>query len=380
MIPYGKPSLLPCDIERVNAVLKTPILTRGDTVLAFERSLEDFCGVQFAVAFNSGSSALHAACFAANLSTLDRVISTPNTFIATVSAALQRGAKLELVDIDRNTGNLNETDTIKQINAPLSRGRPILIPVHFSGIACDMQRIDKGISNPNTLVIEDAAHALGSLYPSGEKVGSCTYSAMTIFSFHPVKTITTGEGGMVTTNDRELYQKLLLFRNNGIFQDPLKREEMPWHYDVVALSGNTHLTELGASLGLSQMERLESLIQKRRNLVTLYQTYLKDIPHIRLFTSQVNERTCYHLFVIQIDFHALEITKNQLMKALKEKGIGTQVHYIPLYHHTALKPLSSPLPEMESYYEQALSLPLHTDLCESDIAYICETLRACTER
>lgn len=381
-IPYARQSIDQADIEAVTKALQDDIITRGPGVEAFEDATARYCGATYAVAFNSGTSALFAACYAANVGVNDRVITTPNTFASTVGAAVRFGAIPVFVDIDRNTGNLDLAQVEHNLNLPNSRGRTIVLPVHFSGIPVDMRKLDHMILNPDTIVIEDAAHALGSSYNDGQKVGSCAWSQMTIFSFHPAKTITTGEGGMVTTNDEELYRKLLRYRNNGIERDPryIEGDTAPWYYEVQEISGNYNFTEFQAALGLSQLNRLSYFVEKRRQLVAEYRKLLADVPSIRLFAADQDAHTAFHLFVVQINFKALRTTRTIVMEKLKDRGIGTQYHYIPVYRHPAFNrvagDISDYFPNMEAYYAEALSLPLYYDLTVEDVAHVVAELRA----
>lgn len=375
--PYAKQSITENDIKAVADALKGEWITRGPPVQLFEQTLADYFEVPYAVAFNSGTSALMAAYFAAQLTVVDRVISTPNTFIATIGAALSKNSHLQFVDIDRSTGNFHLDFLKKQLHYSSSRGRPFIVPVHFSGLAVDMAALDRQICHPEAFVIEDAAHALGSCYPTGEKVGSCAYSDLTIFSFHPAKTLTTGEGGMVTTKDPVLYHRLQLYRDNGIERSApyLKQKAAAGYYEVQDITGNFHLTSFQAALGLSQFQRLEQFIAKRRQVVKRYRQNLKDIPHVKLFTDAQDAYTAFHLFIVQVDFSAYRTTRESVMKTLKEKGMETQVHYIPLYHHPVLKCCEAGklnYPEMEHYYRETLSLPLYADLTENDVDTICE--------
>ncbi len=385
-LPYAKPSLDSRDIRGVTKALESDIITRGPIVEAFERTIAQYCHAKYAVAFNSGSSALAAAYFAANLKPQDKLITTPNTYVATIAGAVLRGSTPIFLDIDRNSGNLDLSQLEYTLSQPLSRGRMVVAPVHFAGIAVDMQAIDKMIQNPDVVLIEDAAHALGSNYPTGDRVGSCAWSHMTVFSFHPAKTITTGEGGMVTTNEETLYHRLRLFRNNGIEKEQqyLQGEPAPWYYEVHDLSGNYNFTEFQAALGLSQMERLDERISKRRDLIKLYRDLLKDIPHIRMFSETYDLHTAYHLCVVQIDFEAYKTNRSEVMQKLREKNIGTQVHYIPLYQHPYFKKMcgeiSEYFPETEAYYAQALSLPLYYDLCPEDVERVVKTLKKLLEK
>lgn len=380
-LPYAKPSIDSSDISEVAKALETDIITRGPIVEAFEKKVADYCEAKYAVAFNSGSSALMAAYFAAQLGPQDKLLTTPNTFIATVGAAVLQGATPVFFDIDRSSGNLDLTQIEHILSQPLSRGRMCLAPVHFAGIPVDMQKIDRFIKNPDVIVIEDAAHALGSNYTSGEKVGSCAWSHMTMFSFHPAKTVTMGEGGIVTTQDEAFFHRLRLFRNNGIEREKphLLASPAPWYYEVQALTGNFHVTEMQAALGLSQMNRLDPFIEKRRELMKTYRKLLRDIPHLKMFSEEYDPYTAYHLCVIQIDFKAYKTSRTVIMEKLREQNIGTQYHYIPIYRHPYFQKrfgdISEHFPQMEAYYSQALSLPLYSDLRMQDVERVVLSLK-----
>jgi UDP-4-amino-4,6-dideoxy-L-N-acetyl-beta-L-altrosamine transaminase len=380
-LPYAKQSINEDDIRSVEEALKGDLITRGLPVAEFEKAVADYCGARYAVAFSSGTAALMGAFFAAELSPYDQVFSTPNTFIASVGLPVQMGIRPKLIDIDISNGNLNLELLKKALENQSSRGKPLIIPVHFAGIAVDMKALDKLIKNPDAVVIEDAAHALGSSYPSGEKVGACTYSQMTMFSFHPAKTITTGEGGMVTTNDEKLFHRLQLYRDNGIERSApyLQKPTAIGYYEVQAITGNFNFTSFQAALGLSQFKRMDEFISKRRSLVKKYRELLKEVPHIQLFEAKYDQDSAYHLFVAQIDFAAYKTTRENVMRALKERGVGSQVHYIPLYRHPVLKEVNLDykecFPQTEKYYSQTLSLPLYFDLTEKDVEKVCSELK-----
>lgn len=381
-LPYARPSLDATDIEAITQSLNTPIITRGPQVKAFEEAFASFCDVKYAVAFNNGTAALMAAYFAADLGPKDRLITTPNSFVATTGAAVLRGATPIFLDIDKTSGNLDLNQLEYNLERSPSRGRICIAPTHFAGIPLDMSKIDRLVQDPHIIIIEDAAHALGSTYASGKKVGSCAWSHMTMFSFHPAKTITTGEGGMVTTNDEKLYHRLQLFRDNGIERNPsfLEEESLPWYYEVHDLTGNYNFTEFQAALGLSQMKRLDHFIEKRKSLMKSYRQLLKSIPHIQLFSESYDEQSVYHLCVVQIDFDAYKTTRAEVMNQLREKNIGTQVHYIPIYRHPYFKRLCGDIkeyyPQMESYYSQALSLPFYYGLTDKDIERVVHALQS----
>lgn len=374
-LPYSRQCIDKDDIEAVSLALQGEIITRGDHVADFEDAFADYCNVSYAIAFSNGTAALQAAAFAANIGPGDRVISTPNTFVSTVGSVVQRGATPVFVDIDRSTGNLNLNQVGDTINEPLTRGRNVVMPVHFAGIAVDMQHLESMIARPDTVVIEDAAHAIGSSYPSGEKVGSCEYSDMTIFSFHPVKNITTGEGGMVTTYSKEYADKLLLFRNNGIVR---KEEFAPWYYEAQALTGNYNCTDMQGALGLSQLRKLDSFGQKRRELVKHYRKLLANTS-IKLFDAEPDDRTCYHLLVMQFPFEKMGIDKTEFILKLREENIYPQYHYIPVYRHPAMVEvcgdISAYFPEMEAYYKEALSMPLFPQMDKADVERVVTTIK-----
>jgi len=384
-LPYAKQSIDESDLESVKNALKGDIITRGQHVREFEEAIAHYCKAKYAVAFCNGTAALMASYFSANVTPSDRVISTPNTFIATVLPAIQLGIYPQFIDIDQNTGHLDLHFLKEELDFRSTRGKLVILPVHFSGIAMNMQAFDELLyQHPNAVIIEDAAHALGSFYSTGEKVGSCVRSNMTIFSFHPAKTITTGEGGMVTTNDLNLYHRLRLFRDNGIERESsyLEGEANPGYYEVKSATGNFHLTEFQAALGLSQLSRIDRLVKKRRKLVKLYRNLLQDVPGIRLFTNQFDELTAFHLFVIQVNFSHYTKRREEVMKELEKRKIGTQVHYIPLYRHPVLKNKKQSewqeyFPNMEEYYRAALSLPLYYELSEKDVHRVCKELIHC---
>lgn len=381
-LPYAKQSITESDIQSVAEVMHSPIITRGPKVQEFERAIAEYCGAQYAVAFNNGTTALMAAYFAAKLTPFDRIISTPNSFIASVGQPIQIGNVPIFLDIDCATAAFDPEKLKEHLPFQSSRGRLIVVPVHFAGLAMDIQKISKMLySAPDAMIIEDAAHALGSYYPTGERVGSCAWSHMTIFSFHPAKIITTGEGGMVTTNDPDLYQRLQLFRNNGIVREGplLEKKSAPGYYEVHAITGNFNFTEFQAALGLSQFQRMEKFVKKRRQLMSCYRRELSNIPTIKLMTDAFDEITAFHLCVVQIDFNKLNVTREKLMGDLVKKGIGTQIHYVPIYRHPVYRSKqgdnSDRFPNMEDYYSKALSFPLYYELEEGDVKYVCTELK-----
>lgn len=380
-IPYGHQSISDEDVAAVAASLTKDSITRGPLVEAFEKAVASYVGAEYAVAFTSGSTALTAAYHTADVKKGDRVLSSPNSFIASTAPASLRGAEIVFVDIDRNSGNIDFEKLKPNLEFKSINGQLFIVPVHFSGIAMDMAALYEAAIAPNIVIIEDAAHALGSYYPDGKKVGCSAYSDMTIFSFHPVKNITSGEGGMVTTNNPDLYRKLKFYRNSGIEREgeglQLARPQ-PWYYEIQEFSSNYHMTEMQAALGLSQLSRLDSFVAKRRAIVARYRQLLSGKRNIRLFDPSFDNLTAYHLMVVQIDFEAIRKSRTQVMQRLKEANIGSQLHYIPIYRHPCYRnkigEIEEYFPEMEGYYNQALSIPLFYDLEMADVERIAKLL------
>lgn len=380
-LPYAHQHISPEDIDAVSRALTQPLITRGPLVETFENRVAEYCGAKYAVAFNSASTALLAAYFAADIGSPDRIITTSNSFISSIGSGVQYSATPVFLDIDRATGNMDLAQLEHNINQPSVRGKTVIVPVHFTGIPVDMEALDNLIADPRTLVIEDAAHAIGSRYKDGQRVGCCAWSQMTVFSFHPAKTITTGEGGMVTTNDEELHHRLQIFRNNGIVRDPyfLRQNEGPWHYEVVALTSNYNFTEMQAALGLSQLNRIDEFIAKRQDLMRAYKHKLASFEHLSLLTASDDLFVAPHLCVALIDFAAYRTDRSAVMFGLRDRGIGTQLHYIPLYRHPVfadrMGDVSEYFPQMESYYSQALTLPLFYDMTEDDVETVVRGLK-----
>ncbi|MGE3954735.1 MAG: DegT/DnrJ/EryC1/StrS family aminotransferase [Parachlamydiales bacterium] len=352
-LPYTKPWVTEADREAVADVLWGPILTRGPTVRAFEKGVAAYCDAPFAVAFSSGTAALHAAYYAAEVGPFDRVLTSPNTFIGTVTGALLLGARVDFADVDPSTGN---GDFIPP--KPSSRGKAVLVPVHFAGSPLPLKPLSEPLLGESDLIIEDGCHAFGASYSEGKRVGSDPLAAMTVFSFHPAKTITTGEGGVVVTHHAHYVERLLSFRNNGItYSEGLHL------VSAEAITGNFHMTEMQAALGLSQLKRTDEIVRRRGELYSYYKERLESLlPH--------SPHSSYHLCCLQHDFKG---KRQEAMEKLKAAGIGTQIHYIPLYRQPVLK--REPLPGCEAYYEKTLTLPLFYELKEEEIDRVVEALR-----
>jgi len=354
--------------------LDGPYITRGPKVEAFEKALTDKVGAKWAVAFNSGTSSLYASFFAADVTPQDRFITTPNSFIASSGVAMRLGIKPLFIDIDPQTGNLSLELLKKELDEtpPPTRGRLIIMPVHFGGLPVDMKKLDSILKYPNVVTIEDGAAALYGSQPNGNLIGSCSHSDMCCFSFHPAKSITTGEGGAVTTSNEEYYKRLLHFRNNCIMN------RKPCYYEVGSITGNYHMNEMEAALGLSQLERGHIFLEKKRELVKRYRDHFALCPLISMPDPSLDSHSAFNILSIQVDFEKISLTKEQLVSELAEKGIGVDTHYIPIYHHPAYKkqfgPLHKPLPHTELFYKNQLSIPLYPDLSGEDVDFIAQQL------
>jgi len=367
-LPYSRQTIDQTDIDAVSRALEQEQITRGQRVQEFEKAICERVGAEYAVAFANGSSALRAACQAVDVCSFDTLVTTPNTFIATAVASLDFGAKCHLVDID-GYANMDIAKLEPAIFNGGSRGRQIFMPVHFAGVAVDMKALSAKIAQREAVVIEDASHALGSLYPDGTAVGSCAYSDMTIFSFHASKNIACGEGGMVTTNSVELYERLRQIRNSG----------MNANYEVERFSCNAHMSELHAALGLSQLQRLDLFGQNKQRLLALYRRELANVAGLTPLPEQADGRSHYHLFEVHMEFEVLGLERAQVIERMKERGIGVQYHYVPLYVHRAMKPYlrqgKEAFPAMQNHYAKGLSLPFFSSMQEEDVYRVVEALR-----
>jgi len=342
-------------------------LTQGPKVSAFEAAMCDYTGAKYAVAVSNGTAALHVLMLAAGIKKGDEFITSPNTFLASANAGLYVGATPKLADIDAASFNI----TPDSIKAQLSEKTKVIIPVHFAGLPCDMRGIAMIAKQKNLFVIEDGCHALGGSY-NGDKVGACTYSDATIFSFHPVKSIATGEGGMITTNDKALYEKLLLLRSHGVTKDPEKITQNVgvWYYEMQCLGYNYRMSDIQAALGISQLKKLPSFLKRRHEIVARYNEAFKGVDWIKPPAQFEDRDSGNHLYVLQINFDAINKSRDDVMKELQEKGVGTQVHYIPLYHQPYYHQFGfqkESFPNTEAYYENALSIPLYPKMTDTDL-------------
>jgi len=381
MIYYGKQSVSEADIAAVEAVLRSDFLTQGPAIERFEQSVAEYCGAKYAVAVCNATAALHIACRAAGLSAGDTLWTSPITFVASANCGRYCGADVDFVDIDARTYNMSvEALSEKLRRAKAAHKLPkIVVPVHLAGQSCDMKRIRALSEEYGFTVMEDASHAVGADYLD-TKVGSCAFSDMTVFSFHPVKIVTTGEGGMILTNDKALYERLVLYRSHGITREPAKMTHAAdgaWYYQQIDLGYNYRMTDLQAALGCSQMQRLDAFVTRRRELAARYDELLRDLP---LVTPHVMEGTApsWHIYVVRLDFERIGKTKEQIFAAMKERGIVLNLHYIPVHLQPYYENLGferGDFPHSEAYYEEALTLPLYYDLTNEQQDEVVAALR-----
>ena len=368
MIPYGKQSINQADIDSVVDVLKSDFLTQGPQVPLFEAKITEYCGANYGVAVNSATSALHIACLALGLKKGDYLWTSPNSFVASANCGLYCGAKVDFVDIDPKTYNLSVEELEKKlIKAEQDNKLPkIIIPVHFAGQSCEMKKIHSLGKKYGFKIIEDASHAIGGRYLD-QSIGNCKYSDITVFSFHPVKIITTAEGGLATTNDKNLFTCMQLFRTHGITRDPKlmsKEPEGGWYYQQIDLGFNYRMTELQAALGVSQMERLDEFVSLRHQCQKRYDELLKDLPLITPYQS-LNSYSALHLYPIQIKLDKIKRTHQEVFQALRENNIGVNIHYIPIHTHPFFESKGfkkGDYPNAENYYERAISIPMFQGL------------------
>jgi len=395
IIPYGRQSIDEEDISAVTEVLKSDAITQGTKVKEFQSSLCTTTDSAHSVVVNSGTSALHIACLAAGVCQGDEVVTSPNTFVASANCAVYCGAKPVFADIDPRTYNV----TAEEIEKKITEKTKAVIPVHFAGQSCDMEAIQKVVHaaekrhGQKIFIIEDASHALGSVYRE-TKVGSCAYSDMATMSFHPVKHITTGEGGVVFTNDEKIKRQLSYFRSHGITNDPEEltykdnafetgddgnKEKKTWYYEQNCLGYNYRITDIQCALGLSQLKKLDQFCDKRRKIVNLYNEAFKGVDGITIPLEEVHCQSNYHLYVLLIDFKKIGVSRNEFMGQLRCKGIQTQVHYIPVhtqpYYRNNFGTNLGDCPQAEKYYEQCLSIPLHPQLTKEDMNNVIASIK-----
>lgn len=378
MIFYGKQSIGQSDIDAVVEVLKSDFLTQGPAIEKFEKYVAEYCGVKYAVAVTNATSALHIACLAAGLGKGDVLWTSPITFTASANCGRYCGADVDFVDIDPSTYNMSVDELEKKLQKMAVKPK-VVIPVHLAGQSCDMDKIYKLSQEYGFKVIEDASHAIGADYKS-TKIGCCKYSDLTVFSFHPVKIVTTGEGGMVLTNDKELHEKLLLYRSHGITRDTklmTRLADGPWYYQQIELGFNYRMTDMQAALGYSQMQKVDEFVSRRRYLAKRYDELLKNINNIQLPYQNDDTDSSWHLYVVRADFSKMSKTKQQIFDGMKDRGICLNLHYIPVhtqpyYQKQGFK--DGDFPNSEKYYEEAFTLPLYYSLTDEQQDYIVKNL------
>ncbi len=387
MIPYGRQSINFWDVYEVVKQLRFHSLTQGQKTLNFEQYVAEYCGAKYAVAVSNATAGLQIALKSLDLEENSTVATSPISFVASSNSILYNNLKPYFVDIDLENGNIS----IEKLTELLQGGLQIsaIVPVHFAGQSCNMSALKELATKYNFKIIEDAAHALGGQQEDGSKVGSCKFSDLTVFSMHPVKSITSGEGGIITTNNKETYLKLLRLRSHGInklddrfvnqINSQTNGETNLWYYEMIQLGYNFRLTDIQSALALSQIKRLDRFVSKRRKIANQYFSLLRNFKHIKPLI-QINEieKSALHIFVLNIDFTKLNISRNQLMKKLRNKGIGSQVHYIPIpmqpyYRDLGFEP--SDYPNAMHFYNSTLSIPIFPKLKKRNVKKICAVLK-----
>jgi len=372
-LPYAQQWVDEEDIGEVVKVLKSDFLTTGPKIEEFEKRFADYVGAKYAVSISNGTAALHAACFAAGINEGDEVITSPITFAASANCVLYQGGKPAFADINPKSYNID----VEDIERKITKKTKAIIPVDFTGQAVDIDGINEIAKKYGLVVIEDAAHSLGAEY-KGKKIGSLV--DMTTFSFHPVKHITTGEGGMITTNDEKLNNKLKLFRTHGITRDKEmlhNKEEGPWFYEQLELGYNYRMTDIQAALGISQLNKINGFLKRRREIAKKYDEYLKNIDGIILPYQESFSKSAWHLYVIQLELEKFKVGRKEIFEALQAENIGVNVHYIPVYYHPYYKRLGYEkglCPNAEKLYERIITLPLYPKMKDKDIEDVVNAL------
>lgn len=375
-IPYGRQSIDADDEAAVLAVLRSDYLTQGPATKAFETDLAAYVGAKYCVAVSSATAGLHLAMAALDLAGGEG-ITTPNTFVATANAMAYVGLTPIFADIDPRTFNLSAFAA----RAAVTEHSRLVVPVHFAGLPADMEAFGALTAERGLALIEDAAHAIGSDYASGGRVGNGRFSAMTVFSFHPVKSMTTGEGGAITTNDPALYERLLMLRSHGITRDPARLTDPPgpWWYEQQLLGLNYRMTDFQAALGASQLRKLDRFADRRRAIIARYRAAFSELAWLTLPHDAGDQRVCYHLFVAQFDFETMGRTRAEIMAALTAEGVGSQVHYIPVYrqpwHAAGADDPAARFPGNEAYYARCLSLPLFPSMTDEEVERVIAAVR-----
>jgi UDP-4-amino-4,6-dideoxy-N-acetyl-beta-L-altrosamine transaminase len=376
-LPYGRQWLDESDKKAVEAVLESDYLTQGPAIGQFEDELKKITGAIYCVAVSNATQGLHIAVAALEIDAGMEGITTPITFVASANCLITNSLFPVFADIQQRAYNISPIEIEKKITSKTK----VIIPVDFAGQAVDIDAIKEVADKHHLYIIEDAAHAIGSNYADGKPVGCCHKSDMTVFSFHPVKTITSGEGGAITTNNEVLYKRLLKLRTIGITKDEkeLSKNPGPWYYEMQLLGGNNRMTDIQAALGRSQLSKLVSFKKRRREIVNAYNKAFQNIPNIIIPYEEKNVDSCFHLYVLQIDFDKIGKTRKQVMDELRQKGIGTQVHYIPVnsqpyYVKKYGEYRAEDYPAAESYYNKCLSIPLFPKMSDDDVKYVIDSI------
>jgi len=380
MIPYGRQNIDESDVQAVLEVLQSDFLTQGPKVPEFEFQIANYVGAKCAVATNSATSSLHLACLALDVGPGDVVWTSPITFVASANCARYCGADVDFVDIDPDTYNLCPSALADKLRQAEQVGRlpKVIIPVHFAGQSCDMQKIAALAKKYDIRVIEDASHAIGGRYQS-EMIGDCRYSDITVFSFHPVKIITTAEGGMAVTNNHDLAEKMTLLRSHGITRDQdlmTHDADGPWYYQQLDLGFNYRMTELQAALGISQLKRLDQFISKRHRLAERYYQELKGLP-FTLPMQSTNTYSSWHLYVIRLQLDSINMSHKKAFETLRENDVGVNLHYIPVHTQPYYKGLGfkwGDYPNAELYYQEAITIPLFVEMSDIELNKVVRVL------
>ncbi len=380
-IPYGRQDISEADIQEVVEILRADFITQGPTVPAFEKAVLEYCGARHAVAVNSATSALHIACLALDVGPGDMVWTTPVTFVASANCAFYCGAEIDFVDIDPRTYNLSVDCLAEKLEHAEQTGKlpKVVIPVHLSGQTCDMSGIHALGQKYGFKIIEDASHAIGGKYLD-EPVGNCRYSDITVFSFHPVKIVTSGEGGMALTNDMNIFKRMKLYGSHGITSnsaDMIEKDPRElWYYQQIDLGFNYRMTDIHAALGLSQMRRLDEFVSKRHTIADRYEVLLSDLPLTRPWQHS-DGYSAFHLYLIRLKLNEIDKTQREVYGALHAAGVGVNLHYIPVYRQPYYEEFGFKkgyCPEAERYYSEVLSLPMFPALTPDDISYVAGSL------
>jgi UDP-4-amino-4,6-dideoxy-N-acetyl-beta-L-altrosamine transaminase len=380
-IPYGRQEITQDDIEAVTAVLQSDFLTQGPAVPAFEQALTRHTGARHALAVNSATSALHIACLALGLGPGDRLWTSPVTFLASANCGLYCGAEVDFVDIDPHTYNLSPAALAHKLQQAEKEGKlpKVVVAVHLGGQSCDLKAIRELSRRYGFKVIEDASHAIGGRY-DGRPVGDCRYSDIAVFSFHPVKIVTTAEGGAALTNSDELAARMSLLRSHGMTRDAGQMErasEGPWYYEQVALGFNYRMTDLQAALGVSQMQRLDEYVSRRQAIAARYAKLLAELP-LRTPGLDENAYSAFHLYVVRLDVSRVRRSQRELFEFMRASGIGVNLHYIPIYRQPFYERMGfdrGAFAEAERYYAEAMSLPMFPTLRDEEIDFVAATLQ-----